>query len=108
MGLPKNRTNNPNGRPKGVPNKHTASMRSKIDTLLSENWNKIQADLDSLEPKDRLAFIERLLNYSVPKLASTSAEIDVVSKLESLNNQQLESLIDGILNKQEDETPLNN
>ncbi len=71
------RTNNPYGRPKGIPNKNTAELREKISRLIDENWSTIQKDIDQLEPRDRLSFLEKLLSYSLPKLQSIEVETDL-------------------------------
>ncbi|MCE7064021.1 hypothetical protein [Dyadobacter sp. CY326] len=70
------KTNNPNGRPKGVPNKKNAELRERVTALIENNWPKVQSDLDLLEPKDRLAFLEKLFSYTLPKLQSVQMEID--------------------------------
>lgn len=44
--------------------------------LIDSNWDKIQFDLDGLEPKDRLSFIEKLMSYTLPKLQSVQVESD--------------------------------
>ena len=68
---------NPNGRPVGVPNKVNGLMREKVVTILENNWEKIQADIDSLEPKDRLIFLEKLMSYTLPKMQLIKGEMDV-------------------------------
>lgn len=70
------RTNNPNGRPKGTPNKRNAELRERITSLIESNWDKVQSDLDGLEPKDRLFFLEKLMGYTLPKLQSVQVESD--------------------------------
>jgi hypothetical protein len=72
MALPKGRTNNPNGRPTGTVNKNSKEIREIISSILSQNIDRIQEDIDSLEPKDRLTFMEKLFQYAIPKLQSTS------------------------------------
>jgi hypothetical protein len=62
------------GRVKGTPNKVNTDFKEIITELLNNNIDNIQNDLDSLEPKDRLAFIERLFKYVVPSLSA--AKID--------------------------------
>ena len=70
------KTNNPNGRPKGVPNKKNADLRERINALIENNWANVQSDLDMLEAKERLAFLEKLLSYTLPKLQSVQMQSD--------------------------------
>lgn len=95
MGLPKGRTNNPNGRPEGSENKITADLRRGISNFLSENWERMQKDFDSLEPKERLAFYEKLLQYGLPRLQSTHLTND----LDGLTDEQLDYVIDDLKSK---------
>lgn len=70
----KGKTNNPNGRPKGVPNKRNAELREQISTLIDNNWKNLQSDLDKLEPRDRLNFLEKLMGYTLPKLQNVQLD----------------------------------
>lgn len=72
MGLHKGMTNNPNGRPKGSQNKVNLEIRVKVLELLEYNFDNIQTDLESLEPKDRLKFLTDLLPYLLPRLQNTA------------------------------------
>ena len=76
MGLKKGTTNNPNGRPTGTPNKVTGDLRLKIQSILNDNIDRVQDDLNGLDPKDRLQVIEKLLSYVLPKLQAQSIDID--------------------------------
>lgn len=77
MGLPKGHTNNANGRPKGSPNKTSKELREHISQFISHNLNTMQNDFDTLEsPKDRLMFMERLFQYTMPKLQAQSIEFE--------------------------------
>jgi hypothetical protein len=63
----KGKTNNPNGRPVGSPNKTTAEIKSLITDFVGRNINTLQTDFEALDPKDRLAFFEKLLPYVIAK-----------------------------------------
>lgn len=99
MGLPKNRTNNPHGRPKGSVNKVTKTTRDWVQGLIDGNRSKLEKDLKELEPKERWQVIERLMQYTLPKMASVEAKID----LNNLTETQLDTIITELSNKINDE-----
>jgi hypothetical protein len=76
------------GRQKGTPNHLTKDLRQRISDFLAENWEGVQEDFDSLEPKERLAFYEKLLSYSLPKLLATeiSTEKPKEEKIQAVIN----------------------
>ena len=84
MGLQKGMTNNPNGRPKGKPNRTTDELRAMVQNFIDANLQTLQADFDLLEPKDRLNFIDRLLKHVLPA---------PLQELERLTDEQLDELI---------------
>ena len=92
MGLNKGQTNNKNCRPTGTANKITNDLRAKINTIVENNIETIQKDIDSLEPKDRLMIFEKLLKYTLPTLQAQSIEID----MNNLSDAQLEQIINSI------------
>jgi hypothetical protein len=84
MGLQKVRTNNKQGRPKGSQNKSSKELREFIFEFISDNLPKLQNDFDKLDnPKDRLMFIERLFQYSLPKLQAQSLKVE--NEIEFMN-----------------------
>lgn len=98
--MKKGKTNNPNGRPKGVPNKVTKVTREWITTLIDKNRAQIEKDLKALDPKDRVTIIERLLQYVVPKASSVNVSF------EQLSDDQLNVLINELtknINENENE-----
>lgn len=70
------------GRKKGTPNKATALCRETISALLSDYQESglMLADFTALEPKDRLAIAEKLMQYAMPKMQATSIGITSESK----------------------------
>lgn len=73
--------NKTGGRVAGTPNKLTSELRERINDFLTINWNNLQADFESLEPKDKLLFYERLLQYGLPKLKTI--EMTTINESES-------------------------
>lgn len=91
MARPKG-TKKTGGRKKGTPNKVTESTRSWISRLIEENKTQIEEDLKALEPKERLQVLERFMQYTIPKMQSVQAKIN----LNDLTDEQLNTIIDEI------------
>ena len=53
---------------KGVPNKATSELRNRVRMIIDDNVERLQSDLDNVEPKERLNFLIQLLNFALPKL----------------------------------------
>lgn len=58
----------------GVPNKSTNEVRRAFQLLVENNLPKMQKDLDSLEPKDRIKFILDMAKFILPQLQSISID----------------------------------
>jgi hypothetical protein len=66
----KGKTNNPNGRPKGIPNKATLEFKQAINNLLDYAAPKMVEWLEQIDdPSKRLDHISKLAEYAHPKLA---------------------------------------
>lgn len=65
------------GRSKGTPNKTTMATKELITNLLSEysNSGKMSLDFNALDPKDRLAIAEKLMQYVMPKIQSVAVDL---------------------------------
>ena len=92
MALKKGDRLNPNGRPKGSENKLNADLRSKLKTIIENNIDNVQSDLDKLKPIERLQVIERLLSFVLPKLQAQTIELD----MNSLSDAQVDEIINSI------------
>ena len=68
---------NNSGRPKGSVNKSSNEIRETFQLLLVNNIEKIQEDLNELEPKDRIKLLLDLSNYILPKLRSIDLQSDI-------------------------------
>ena len=84
MAQKKGQTGNPNGRPKGTPNKATQDLRAWIDGLLNDNRDMIISDLRQIEPYQRLQIVEKLMQYTIPKQQSISIEAQIQAEFAAI------------------------
>lgn len=95
MPQPKGKTGNPNGRPKGSPNKTTQSVREWLTRLIDDNREQIRKDLAALELKERLQVLEKFMQYTVPKMQSVEARVDI----DRLSDSQIDQVINELSEK---------
>jgi len=76
----KGTTNNPNGRPKGTPNKLTKQMRELISEALEKGLESFDDDLKKLEPKDRLNVLAKFASLVIPKPKPEGEEQEFVEQ----------------------------
>lgn len=91
----KGKTNNPNGRPKGKPNKVTGEVREWIKAIIEKQRPQLERDLKALEPAERWRIVEKLMQYVVPKMQAIEANID----FNRLTDEQLDKLAGELLEK---------
>ena len=66
------------GRTKGTPNKTTAELRERFTSLLESNMDRIQSDLDTLEPKDRIRTLLEISKFIIPTLKAVDNTINPI------------------------------
>lgn len=77
------------GRAKGTPNKVTTSVKEWLSELVNANREQVEADLKKLKPRERLAVLEKFMQYVVPRQQAVSAKID----FDSLTDGQLDEIV---------------
>jgi hypothetical protein len=85
------------GRQAGTPNKVTARLRDKIETFLSVSWKDIADDFKELEPKDRIALYERLLQYAIPRQNNINVTSQLQAMLSNLDEVTLTEIAEEII-----------
>jgi hypothetical protein len=75
----KGTTNNPNGRPKGSRNKASDNMKQAIYKIIDDNWKVVSNDIKHMAPKDRAAFIEKMISYVMPKSTIIDANLNNIN-----------------------------
>ena len=60
------------GRQKGTPNKLTKEIRTVLKDLIYKELDEIKEHLDSLEPKQRIEIVIKLIPYVLLKVESIS------------------------------------
>ena len=59
---------NENGRPKGSQNKDLSQIRSSFQSLIENNLEQLQSDLDELKPFERIKIILELSKFIIPTM----------------------------------------
>ena len=60
------------GRQKGTPNKLTKELRSVLKDILYQELEQIQEHLETLNSKERVELLIKLMPYILPKVTSIS------------------------------------
>lgn len=95
--MEKGKTNNPNGRPRGVPNKMTGELRERMKNFLDGNFKLIEKDFKKLSSEKRIELYERYLKYCLPTLASTEVSLNI----EKLSDAELDQMLNRLINKED-------
>ncbi len=97
MGLPKGRTNNPAGRPKGTRNLTTGQTKEILTGILKKNFTaaKVDRDLKQLEPRQRLDVLTKLLSYVLPR----PTEGNLTVNFENLPENDIDYILETLIQK---------
>ena len=60
------------GREKGTPNKLTKEIREILNDIIHKELEKVEENLHTLEPKQRIEILIKLMPYVLPKVESIS------------------------------------
>ena len=63
------------GRTAGTPNKLTKELRTVLKDLIFDELEKLPANLEKLEEKERIEVLIKLMPFAVPKLDAVSFEV---------------------------------
>ncbi|MDD3772550.1 MAG: DUF5681 domain-containing protein [Weeksellaceae bacterium] len=74
-GFIKGKSGNPAGRPPGKPNKITTSVRTMLKEIMHDELRQLPVTLKSLEPRERIDALAKLLPYVLPKLTEEKEEM---------------------------------
>lgn len=82
-GLPKGRTNNPNGRPKGAKNRVQLATKERIAKFVEEDFDNFIKELRKLDNKNKVKAKLELIKLVVPR-PLTDEETDALNTQSSL------------------------
>ena len=93
----KGESGNPEGKTPGTLNRSTQEVRTKIENVLSEHFDKDQlaADLKAVKPYERWNLFLKLLEFVVPRMRASELKIE----FEQFSDQDLDKIINGLINK---------
>lgn len=63
------------GRQVGTPNKVSGTLKEFVANLLDDNRDQIVKDIKALKPRARLAILEKMMPYVIPKQQSVEANM---------------------------------
>lgn len=78
----KGKSGNPKGRPKGAKDRIKGDILAQVKEFIETNMESIQEDYDALDPKERVQFLLKLLEFAIPKAQGEEKEATEINLLQ--------------------------
>ena len=78
----KGTSGNPKGRPKGAKDRIKGDILAQVKEFIEDNMESIQEDYDALDPKERMQFLLKLLEFAIPKAQGEEKQATEINLLQ--------------------------